>query len=73
VVLGLLLLRKSLMNSRNKPIPASYIQLTVIVFLTEDNESASEEAVWLAEDTRKGEYFSGASKIQSGLGVGART
>jgi hypothetical protein len=44
----------------------------VLISPPEDNRSASEEAVWLAEDTRKEEYFSEVGRIQSGLDVGAR-
>jgi len=38
----------------------------------EGNRSASEEAVWLAEDFRKEGYFSEVSKIQFGWDVGER-
>src|SRR6266446_1584416 len=38
----------------------------------EDKDSASEEAVWLAEDFRKEEYFPEVSKIQFGWDVGER-
>jgi hypothetical protein len=44
----------------------------VLIFAPEDKRSASEEEVWLAEDTRKEEYFSEVKRIQSGLGAGAR-
>jgi hypothetical protein len=44
----------------------------VLVFLPEDNGSASEEAVWLAEDSRKAVFFSGVRKIKFGSDAGAR-
>lgn len=40
----------------------------MLIFAPEDNGSASEEAVWLAEDTRKAGYFSGARKSRYGCG-----
>ena len=42
------------------------LQLTVILSRPEGNGSASEEAVWLAADTRREEYFSETRKIQFG-------
>jgi hypothetical protein len=45
----------------------------VIASRLEGNRSASEEASWLAEDSRKEEYFSEARRIRFGLVAGART
>jgi hypothetical protein len=44
----------------------------VLLSPPEDNESASEEAVWLAEDSRKAGFFSEVRRVQFGLDVGER-
>jgi hypothetical protein len=55
------------------PIPPLKIRLTVLLSGPENDGSASEEAIWLAEDTRKAGSFFGARKIRSGLDAGERT
>jgi hypothetical protein len=44
----------------------------VIVSQPEGKGSASEEAVWLAEDSRRAGYFSEVRKIKCGSVVGVR-
>jgi hypothetical protein len=44
----------------------------VLASRPEDNESASKEGSWLAEDTRKEEYFSEVREIPFGLVAGGR-
>jgi hypothetical protein len=53
-------------------ISAFLIHLTVLPSPAEDNESASEEAVWLAEDSRRVGFFSEVARVRFGLDVGAR-
>lgn len=49
------------------------LRVSVLGFPPEDHESASKEAVWLAEDSRKAGSFSEVRKIRFGSDVGART
>jgi hypothetical protein len=44
----------------------------MLIFRAKDNESASEEVIWLAEDTRKVGSFSEVRRIRFGSDVGAR-
>jgi hypothetical protein len=51
---------------------ALLLRLSVLPSRLEDNESASKEVVWLAEDSRKVGSFSGVRKIRFGLDAGER-
>ena len=52
---------------------ALLLQLTVLPFRAEGNDSASEEEDWLAGGTKKGEYFSEVRRVgKYGLDDGAR-
>jgi hypothetical protein len=44
----------------------------MLLSLPEDNRSASEEAVWLAEDSRKAGFFCKTRRVQFGSDVGER-
>jgi hypothetical protein len=64
--------RASLNAARKGSAYRFLLHLSVLPFRPEDNRSASEEAVWLAEDIRREEFFSETRRIQYGLDVGAR-
>ena len=61
-----------LLRTRWPRFPRSLLWLTVLGFPPKDNGSASEEAVWLAEDSRKAGFFSEVVRIWFGSDGGAR-